>query len=205
MTMKKLRILVDLDGIVANTLPYWLKRIAHKTKVVAQIEDIRQWDLHKCPPLDTVDPKIIFGLLNEDGFMENIPIFFGAAEGLQQLIADGHEIYLVTARTGLTSMPETLRWVKKNLPFINVEKQLIFCYNKELIEADVIIDDKPDTLIRYMSTHSHALALGIRYPYNEPMPEKIAQLFGPADYLNHTLTWGQIVGYIKAYSLQENY
>ena len=70
--MKKLRILIDVDGIVANTLPYWLSKIARATEtktpegrlpgVIAQVEDIKEWDLSKCPPLDKVDPKLMFGI-----------------------------------------------------------------------------------------------------------------------------------------------
>lgn len=66
-----MKILIDMDGIVCNTLPFWLKKIAEKTydrtdpskQIVAQVEDIKLWDMMKCPPLDKADPKLVFGIL----------------------------------------------------------------------------------------------------------------------------------------------
>lgn len=198
--MKKLRILVDMDSIVCDSLPYWLQKIANKTGVVAQVEDIKLWAMEKCPPLDKVDPKDIFGLLNEPGFIIGIPPMWGALDGLKRLIADGHEIYLVTARHGPVNMAETLGWVKKHLPFINVEKQLVFCYNKSLIPADIIIDDKAETLAEYKLVHqkTEPLLMAIKYPYNAHMNKEGVVLFdGHPDLTN---TWGAMYGYIRSYA-----
>ena len=202
--MKKLRILIDVDGIVANTLPYWLAQIAKATKftAVAQVEDIKVWDLSKCPPLDKVDPKLLFGMLNDSYFMINVPVIFGAKEGIQQLIDDGHEIVFVTARTGATSMGETLEWFHKHFPKINTEKQLAFLYDKQFMIGDVLIDDKAATLEAYKAKHKEALTIGIRYPYNEHLgPEH--KLFGDKTYLDATLTWGGIYACIKGHAEQQ--
>lgn len=199
--MKKLRILIDLDGIVADTLPYWLQRIANQSKIVAQVEDITQWGMHLCPPLDKVDAKLIYGLLQDQYFTIQIPLMYGAKQALEKLIADGHEIYLVTARHGPVSMPQTIEWVKKHLPFIDAEKQIIFAYNKRLIPADVIIDDKAETLIEYGYHHPKALRMAIKYEYNKWTAEHGVKLFdGHPDLTN---TWGSMYGYLRAYAEKE--
>jgi len=164
--MKKLRILIDIDSVVADTLPYWLDRIGKDTGVYAKIEDITLWEMSKCPPLNQLTPKQIFGVLQDPGFIENVPPMPGVAEALKKLMDQGHEIYLLTARHGPVSMPETLTWVKKNLPFLNPEKQIIFCYDKNLIQGDIIIDDKAETLEKYLASHPRSLAFKIIYPYN---------------------------------------
>jgi hypothetical protein len=79
---------------------------------------------------------------------------------------DGHEVYLVTARSGATHVAETFQWIAAKLPFIDVRRQLVFLYDKHLLSADVIIDDKGATLTKYKQTHPNALVLGISYPYN---------------------------------------
>ena len=204
--MRKLRILVDMDGIVCDTLPYWLQKIFNKTGVAAQIEHITQWAMDKCPPLDKVDPKVMFGMLQDPGFIYNIKPIWGAVEGLKQLTEAGHEIYLVTARHGPVSMPDTLEWVKKHLPFINAEKQTIFAYNKWVIPADVLIDDKGETLVEYSTHHPNALMVGIKYPYNEALSKNFktdSRFRGFKLFDGHpdlTLTWGSIVGYLRAYA-----
>ncbi len=167
--MKKLRILVDIDSVAADTLPYWLDRIATDTGVRAQISDITLWDMAKCPPLTTLAPKQIFGVLQAEGFIRNVPPMPGVATALKRLMDQGHEIYLVTARHGPVSMPATIEWMKEHLPFMNPEKQLIFAYDKNLLQADIIIDDKAETLEKYLAAHPRSLAYKVNYPYNETL------------------------------------
>jgi 5'(3')-deoxyribonucleotidase len=204
--MKKLKILIDMDGIVCDTLPYWLQKIAEKTGKIAQVEDITEWDLLKCAPLVGCDPKVVFGMLQDPGFIYNIKPVWGAREAVKALQDAGHEIYLVTARCGPVSMPDTLEWVKKHLPFINAEKQVIFCYNKRLIPADVLIDDKMETLVDYSAHHPEALMMAIKYPYNAPLEKNFdPNVFGKGFKLfeghpDLTLTWGMILGYLRAYA-----
>jgi 5'(3')-deoxyribonucleotidase len=196
--MKKLRILIDVDGIVANTLPYWLGKIAQRTKLIAQVEDIKEWDLCKAEPLKGADPKVIFGMLNDQYFMINVPVMFGAKEAIKQLQDDGHEIVFVTARTGYVSMPETLEWFHRHFPNVNTEKQVAFLYDKQHMLGDVLIDDKPATLEAYKAKHPHALTVGIKYPYNQHLgPEH--KLFGES-VLDMTLTWGSIYACIKGHA-----
>jgi len=172
---RPLRILVDLDGIVCDTMPYWLDHIYDTVGVRAYLHDITQWALDKCPPLDKLNPKLIFSRLQDPGFMLKVPAMVGARLVLENLQNDGHEVYLVTARHGPQSMPETLTWVQQNLPTFQ-ERHLIFCYDKHLIRADVIIDDKAETLFNYKAIHQNALCLGIKYAYNDHLSEDVAFL-----------------------------
>jgi len=165
--VKKLRILIDIDGIVADTLPHWLRRISTKYGVTAQMSDITQYDLTKCPPLNYIKPEHIFDVLQDPGFTVTVPMMEGAPNVLKNLMSDGHEVYLVTARSGATHIAETFEFLKMRLPFIDTRKQLIFLYDKHLLPADVIIDDQAATLVKYKTWHPNALALGIKYLYNE--------------------------------------
>lgn len=191
-----MKILIDLDGIVCDSLPRWLQHIADKTGVVAQMFDITDWELTKCPPLDKVDPKAIFKILETPGFTAGIQPFWGAVQAVEQLVEDGHEVMLVTARHGPVSMPETLEWVQRYLPFLDVRTTVVFCHNKELIPADVIIDDRPETLVRYREAHPRALVLGIEYPYNKHLQGLPGiRLFSRTP--NAVLTWGAIYGFLS--------
>lgn len=164
--MRKLKILVDMDSIACDTLPYWLDRIAQDTGVRAKVDDIKLWALDKCPPLDRVDPRLIFGVLQEPGFIQGIPPMSGVAKALKSLMDDGHQVMIATARHGPVSMPESLSWMRQHLPFMSPEKQTAFLYDKEWLEADVIIDDKAEMLEKYLNKHPKAIAMTITYPYN---------------------------------------
>lgn len=167
-----MKILVDIDGIAADTLPYWLNYIHATTGVRASIHDITKWELAKCPPLDKLLPEKVYSILNNKGFMLSIPPMSGASETLEKLQAAGHQIYMVTARYGSEGMPETILWLKKHFQWLNPEKQLVFLYDKHLLYGDILIDDKAETLIKYSVAHPNATLLTIDYPYNRTPPVK---------------------------------
>lgn len=161
-----MKILIDMDSILVDTLPSWLKRIEEKTGIKSTVDDVKVWMFTQLPPFNNVAPEEILGILNEPGFNENLPPMPGGVAAVNQLIADGHEVYLVTARHGPVGMPETLKWVHQHLPMMN-ERHIIFCHDKYLLSADIIIDDKLETLLKYQQVHPNAATMCIGYPYNE--------------------------------------
>ena len=171
-----LRILVDLDSTVCNTLPYWLNKIYERTGVLATIDDIDKWDIRNCPPLDQIHPNVAFTMTEEPGFERDIPIMPGARSALYSFWEQCYEICLVTARANPNSMTETADWVEQHLPFLG-KKSLTFCRTKHIIQADVIIDDNPETLVTYKHHHPGSLRTGIRYPYNSFLTKNVAHLF----------------------------
>lgn len=164
---KKLTILVDVDGIVADTLPTWLEWIERLTGVKATPADITNWTLHACPPLNKLKPNQLYDILNMPGFNANLPLMPGAAKELFELHNQGHNLYLLTARFGDVCISETLKWVKEHLPFINPEKQMGFMADKHLVRGDVLIDDKGETLIKYQECNPSSKIVTINYPYNQ--------------------------------------
>lgn len=200
-----MRILIDIDGILCNTLPAWLDEIQRQTRGVIKptIEDLKVYEMEKCPPLDQVDPKIIFGILQNNYWTLNLPPMPYAGKSLRKLMDAGHEVYLVTARSGSEHVVETFEWLKKHFPFVDIRRQLIFCHEKHLIEADVLIDDRPQTLVDYARYHPKATLMAIKYPYNAhlatggQMPGgRRVELFGD-DYHDRSTVWGEMVGYIS--------
>jgi len=165
--MRKLTIMCDVDGILADTLPYWLQKIGDDTSVRAEVSDITQWDLSKCAPLaGNVSPDVIFGYLNTPGFNLEVPVMPGAVEGVKKLMDAGHDVYFVTARFGSNGLPETLQWVAANFPFVDIRRQVVFLKDKYRFNADVIIDDCAENLEEYWGAHGFAQLIGITYPYN---------------------------------------
>lgn len=167
-----MRLLIDIDSTIADTLPHWLDGLYQKYGVRAHIEDITRWDLSSCPPLTNLTKAQIFGILQDPGFLSSADPMFGAKEMIAQLQTDGHEIYLVTARDGSVSIGGTLDWLKEHLPFLP-PNALIFCKDKHLIGADVIIDDNRETLVAYGDYWPKSKRIAISYPYNTPAPADI--------------------------------
>lgn len=168
--MQRLKILVDMDGIAVDTIPMWLDTIHKDTGVRAYEADISVWDMHKTTPLNTLPPEQLYKWLQTPGFLSGLPPLANSPEVLKKLHDDGHQVYLVTARHGAVSMPETMTWCKNHLPWMK-ENQIVFCSDKELIPADVLIDDKGAILEKYRSTHPNAYLLSILYPWNKYLQE----------------------------------
>ena len=162
-----MKILVDLDGIVVDTLPEWLTRIYQTTGVRVSTQDIVSWNLLDNPQLAQLTPAQVFGILNEKDFTRYLPQMSDASFYLRKLHQAGHDISIVTARYGTNCMPETLEWLKETMPWFNVEKKTWFCYDKHRITGDVLIDDKAETLIQYRREHPQTKLITIDYPYNQ--------------------------------------
>ena len=185
-----MKILVDMDGIVTDTLSTWLERIYFHTGVRATPADITKWNLNENPPLDQVNPKQLFDILNEKEFNLSIPQMPDACHYLEQLHKAGHDISIVTARFGTNCMPETLIWLKEMMPWFNVEKKTWFVYDKHRITGDVLIDDKAETLIKYREVHPEAKLITIDYPYNKHAPADTHRVH------KNGYEWEQIESYI---------
>jgi len=165
--MRKLVIMCDIDGILADTLPYWLQKIGDDTGVYAKTEDITRWELSKCAPFEgKVSEERICRHFDLPNYHLDIPVMPGAVEGVKKLMDAGHDVYFVTARFGACGVVETLQWVKNHFPFVNVHKQVVFLKDKYRFQADVIIDDRAENLEDYWGAHGFASCIGIIYPYN---------------------------------------
>lgn len=165
-----MRILVDVDGIITDTLPSWLRHIYLTTGVKAKPEDITKWNLYENPPLDQVSVADIMAPLNQPGFTAQLPMMADANHFLEKLHKAGHDISVVTARHGTTCIPETIQWFEQVMPWLNVQKKLWFIHDKHRIVADVIIDDKAEYLIDYKKAHPNAHLITIDYKYNQHAP-----------------------------------
>ena len=186
-----MRILVDMDGIITDTLPVWLDRIHYHTGIHVSPDEIVKWNLNENPPLNILQPNKIFDILNEESFTINIPPMFGAPRVLQLLYEDGHDISIVTARYGDRCMPETIHWLKEWMPWFNAEKKAWFCYDKHRISGDVLIDDKAETLIKYSQEHPKTKLVTINYPYNQHAPSNTFRVAKDEN------SWDEIYKYIR--------
>lgn len=186
-----MKILVDMDGIITDTLPAWLERIHQYSGVKAEEHHIVKWNLMENPPLTGLDPKVVFGILNEKDFTLNLGAMADAAVSLKRLHDAGHDISIVTARFGTNCMPETLEWLRWTMPWFDAEKKICFCYDKHRIVGDILIDDKAETLIRYHQEHPNAKLITIDYPYNKHAPADTHRV------KKDGYEWQSIVSYIE--------
>lgn len=102
-----MRIGVDIDGVVSDSYPFWLKELnLHFDKDIAVIDD---YEMHL---VFDVSKEVIndYFVCNAERLLMTPEPICGAKDGIETLLREGHEIIYITART-----PEerdvTVRWL----------------------------------------------------------------------------------------------
>ena len=115
--MKKLTILIDMDDTLEDLLGAWVSYLNTQYGTNVHKEDIRQWDISVAFP--SLSKTQVYEPILLDDFWKTVQPKDGAVEIVQELISDGHRIYVVTA-----SAYETLRTKMEDVLFRYFSLQL---------------------------------------------------------------------------------
>lgn len=136
-------ILIDMDDTIEQLLQAWVRSVNERYGRNVQYDEVREWDVSKAFP--GLSREEVYGVVSEPGFWKTVEPVPGAAEAMQRLLAEGHEIYVVTATT-YDSVTEKMRdLLFRYFPFLTWD-QVIITSRKQLIRGDVLIDDGPHNL-----------------------------------------------------------
>ena len=131
-----MRIICDMDEVIVDMMNPLLKRYNEKYSSDITIEDITQWEL----PQDMKD------IYQQEYFFHNLGAIEGALDGVEQLIAWGHDVIIATNHSGDGFIAgEKVEWIEIFLP--KLQKNMMIGARKDLLQGDVIIDDNADYLI----------------------------------------------------------
>jgi 5'(3')-deoxyribonucleotidase len=133
-----LRILVDVDEVLNNLIEAWVAYLNERHGLRAEAEKITLWDLSCIFPTLTEDE--IISPLAEDSFWNGTAVREHSVETVEQMIMDGHEVYIVTAHFPYHSIPAKIDWLLANYPCLTWDN-VIVTRRKQLLKADVLIDD----------------------------------------------------------------
>lgn len=153
--MKK-RIIIDMDGVLANIYPTLIARepMYNNTNTTPE-------ELNGIP--DSIAFPNLYEIVTSDHFFRNLPEMNNSQEALKYL-HEKYEVLIVSAAMEFAnSMNDKLAWLMEHYPFIRCE-QVVFCGRKDIIEADIIIDDHPKNLSvfkgkRYIFTQPHNIKI----------------------------------------------
>ncbi|HEX8548734.1 MAG TPA: 5'(3')-deoxyribonucleotidase [Cytophagaceae bacterium] len=130
--MKK-RLIVDMDGVIADIYGQFLKFEFENTKKLR-------------------DPSSLIGKLEHEAFehhdtyINTVNFFFDAApivDSVQVLekLNSKYDLYIVSSAMQFPlSLIEKLQWLQKHFSFIHWKK-IVFCGSKEIVQGDIMIDD----------------------------------------------------------------
>ena len=144
--MKKQRIAIDMDEVMADTLT---KRLAiYRSEFGEELprESLRGVNLYEA--VGEERRERVKAQLFQAGFFREIPVMKGAKEAIRDLM-ERYEIFIATAAMEYPhSFPEKYDWIKEHLPFFP-DSHIVFCGDKSIIHADFLIDDTPHHFARF--------------------------------------------------------
>lgn len=189
-----MRILVDLDCIVADFFSEIWKRLSAITGNEYSTDQVKNWSLgsnFKEEGRDMV--KLIDSIYEAPGFFEALQPIPGAIESLRLLKEYGHEVIIVSAPCTPLSAAEKLQWCKDWLPFIG-KKDVVITGAKHIFKADVLIDDSPFNIVKFKAENPSAIALSIAYNHND-IPEYDGRY---GSFIEPEAAWLSMVAHIRS-------
>jgi 5'-nucleotidase len=136
---KNLRIAIDMDETIANSLKEHLRRFHATFGVNLSEEELRGKNIED---LVAENRRPAVRRLVQDGtFFENLELIDGAREVVRDL-AKEHDVFIVSAAMEVhESFAAKYLWLRRHFPFIP-GSNLVFCGDKRIIDADYMIDDQ---------------------------------------------------------------
>jgi 5'-nucleotidase len=127
------RIAVDMDGVLADVYSQFFNLHEQQTgyrKAPEEVVGKLEFEAFELGPQHVLS----------DGFFLNAPVMQDSQAILQKLNTL-YEVYIVSAATEFPkSLAEKQAWLNQHFPFISW-KQMVFCGSKNIIHADIMIDD----------------------------------------------------------------
>lgn len=139
------RILVDMDGVIADWGAEWDRRLdalGGVAKSIPRHAEQRSFDLSQGRTDE--EKAIIDAIFTAPGFYRDLQPIEGAKLALKQMVKLGHDVRIVTSPwvSNPTCASDKLNWVVKHYGS-HWGQRVIITTDKTLVRGDILIDDKP--------------------------------------------------------------
>ena len=136
---RRLRIAVDMDEVIADSFSKHLSQYNQRAGASLTPEMISQRGLAELLPGERRDD--FNAIPHAPGFFADLEVIAGSQEALLEL-SRHHDIYITSAAMEVpSSFADKFQWMEKHFPFIPPSR-IVFCGDKNIVHADVLIDDR---------------------------------------------------------------
>jgi len=152
-----MRILIDMDEVMADAISRFLEWYERDFGVRYTKEDLKGTKLSEIVPEE--QRNIVKNYPHQKGFFKDLPLIPNSREVIEELY-NRYDVYVASAAMEFRySLEEKFEWLEEHFPFIHWRRR-IFCGDKHLLKADVLIDDHEFNLSTFegraiMFTASH--------------------------------------------------
>lgn len=174
----KITVMVDLDDVLWNLVEHWIDIYKHhramsfKWCILDDAHDealnssmVTSWDIESC--LEPTDKKLFWSVLDTKGFWDTITANLETIHALKAINDNPNIDLIICTDTYYKSATAKLTRFFELFPFIE-PRQVICMKEKWRLDADIVIDDKPETLEKFMLKQNPPVAImKINKPWNE--------------------------------------
>lgn len=161
----RLRLGIDLDGVVANFNVGWMERYNREFGAQLHHSQVVGWDgLHRLTHFGTMDDFWDWAQAGRASIFRDLPLFEGAIETLTELAHD-HRIVIISSKFDW-AIPDTLAWLSEHrVP----AREIHFVWDKTSVPCDVYLEDAPANLTALVGARSEALVCRMVRSWNRPV------------------------------------
>jgi 5'(3')-deoxyribonucleotidase/uncharacterized protein with PQ loop repeat len=136
---RRLRIAVDMDEVIADSFSKHLSQYNQRAGASLTPEMISQRGLAELVPGER---RSDFNAIpHSPGFFADLEVIAGSREALLEL-SRHHDIYITSAAMEVhSSFADKFQCIEKNFPLLPPSR-IVFCGDKNIVNADVLIDDR---------------------------------------------------------------
>ena len=136
---RRLRIAVDMDEVIADSFSKHLSLYNRLTGANVTKELVSKRGLGTVIPHDRREQ--FEAIPHGDGFFDNLEVMEGSQAALLEL-SRHHDIFIASAAMEVpSSFDAKFKWLEKHFAFIPTSR-IVFCGDKNIIDADVLVDDR---------------------------------------------------------------
>ena len=141
--MKAQRLLVDMDGVLADVYAHFIA-YEFREKGVRKTKE----EVNGLPEREAFDTETY---VRSAGFFRTLPVIENAQEVLKELNTQ-YQVYIVSSAMEFpNSLREKYDWMEEHFPYIHW-KQIILCGDKKAVQGDIMIDDHFKNLDHFEGT-----------------------------------------------------
>jgi len=166
--MTRRRIICDIDGVVADLHTEWYRRYNADWHDNLTVEKVTSWDLTKF-----VKPECganIFAYLLQPDLYEQVQPIEGAIEAVKELQSRYNVLFATGCAFGTAD--QKVWWLQRygltEPEGVFYPKNFVAIQRKELLVGDILIEDHPETVLRWLMVHSEGAAIHFLRPWGDP-------------------------------------
>lgn len=161
-------VLIDVDDVLNNLCEVWCRNLNSRYGTQVEVKDITNWEISKFFPALTKEQ--IFEPLNHEEFWKSVEPRHDAVEYVSKLYNEGFDIYICTATDYKSIKFKYEHLILKYFPYIRWN-HVIVAYQKQMIYADVLIDDCVQNL-----EGGNYIKILMTMPYNKDFDAKANEM-----------------------------